>query len=162
LQQACLAAHAIEEMRGQDVVVLDLTKITPIADYFVIATGTSGRQMRAAAGDVHRLLKASGSSRIGLEGEGSNSWILQDFGDIVVHLFTAEAREAYDLENLWGDAPRVDWKAELAAKSTKESKPAVKQKAKAAEASESEAKKPTKPRSVKKPSAPRKKKPADE
>lgn len=155
-------------MRGQDVVVLDLTKITPIADYFVIATGTSGRQMRAAAGDVHRLLKASGSSRIGLEGEGSNSWILQDFGDIVVHLFTAEAREAYDLENLWGDAPRVDWKAELAAKSTKESKPAVKQKAKETGTSADEVDKPPaaraekKPRTAKKPSAPRKKKPADE
>jgi len=103
----------IEETRGQDVVVLDLTKITPIADYFIIATGTSSRQMRAAAGEVHRLFKAAGSNRIGLEGEGGNTWMLQDFGDIVVHLFTSEARETYDLENLWGDAPRIDWKAEL-------------------------------------------------
>lgn len=140
-------------MRGQDVVVLDLTKITPIADYFVIATGTSSRQMRAAAGEVHRLFKSKGSSRLGLEGEGSNSWMLQDFGDIVVHLFTSESREAYDLENLWGDAPRIDWKSELE-KSDKPVKATAKRKAKA---EESEAEKPAKPRAPRK-----KKKPADE
>lgn len=106
--------------------------------------------MRAAAGEVHRLFKGFGSQRIGLEGEGSNTWMLQDFGDIVVHLFTRESREAYDLENLWGDAPRVDWKTEL----EKSAKPAAKKsKPKSAEAEESSEAKPAKPR------APRKKKP---
>lgn len=150
---ACRAAQSIEEMRGQDVVVLDLTKITPIADYFVIATGTSSRQMRAAAGEVHRLFKAKGSNRLGLEGEGSNSWMLQDFGDVVVHLFTSEAREAYDLENLWGDAPRIDWKSELENPS-KPVKAAAKRKVKA---DDGDGEKPAEPRAPRK-----KKKPADE
>lgn len=132
LHLACLAAQTIEEMRGQDAVVLDLTRITPIADYFVIATGTSSRQMRSSAGEVHRLFKEAGSSRLGLEGEGSNSWILQDFGDIVVHLFTREARDLYDLENLWGDAPRVEWKS-LLEKSSRAAKGAPKKKSSSVE-----------------------------
>jgi len=142
-------------MRGQDVVLLDLTKITPIADYFLIATGTSSRQMRATAGEVHRLFKTAGSNRIGLEGEGSNSWILQDFGDVVVHLFTQDAREAYDLEHLWGDAPRIDWKEELVNPS-KPAKAPAKRSAKS-KGTEGEVEKPAKPRTPRK-----KKKPSED
>ncbi|MBL8850544.1 MAG: ribosome silencing factor, partial [Planctomycetaceae bacterium] len=82
---------------------------TPLFDYFVIGTGNSRRQMHAIAGEVRKVLKRYGSKRLGLEGLDSSKWIVQDFGDVVVHLFTEEARGLYDLEHLWGDALRVDW-----------------------------------------------------
>jgi ribosome-associated protein len=96
--------------------VLDLTKITPIADYFVLTTGTSRRQMHAIAEEVDRVLEAAGSSRIGLEGYDNSTWILQDYGDVVLHVFTAETRALYDLEHLWADAPRIDWQNQVKSK----------------------------------------------
>ena len=93
--------------------VLDLTPVTPIFDFFVITTATSGRQMRAIVDEVDRVLTGEGSKRIGTEGTATGTWILQDFGDIVLHVFTAEARKLYDLENLWADAVPVDWQAYL-------------------------------------------------
>jgi ribosome-associated protein len=109
LEHACLAAKACDDLRGKDTIVLDLTGITPLFDYFVISTGNSRRQMHAMAVDVQRVLKRRGSKRLGLEGFESSKWIVEDFGDVVVHLFTDEARGLYDLEHLWGDAPRVEW-----------------------------------------------------
>jgi len=111
LERACLAARVLEDTRGQDTLVIDLTKLTPIVDYFVIATGASPRQMKSMAEEVHQVLKKSGSRRIGSEGEESSPWVLQDYGDIVIHIFTSDARKLYDLEHLWADAPQVDWKA---------------------------------------------------
>ena len=87
--------------------------MTPIFDFFVITTATSARQMRAVVDEVDRVLKSEGSRRIGTEGAATGTWILQDFGDIVLHVFTAEARKLYDLENLWADAVPVDWQAYL-------------------------------------------------
>jgi ribosome-associated protein len=108
---ACQSAQAAEDSRGKDALVLDLTGVTPIADYFVIATGASGRQMRAVAEEVDRVLREHGSRPVGIEGKDDSQWILHDFGDIVLHVFSPEARKLYDLEHLWADAPRVDWKA---------------------------------------------------
>ena len=102
-----------DEYRGRDTVVLDLTRITPVVDYFVITTGTSKRQMHAIAEEVDRVLAEENSKRIGLEGYDSSTWILQDYGDVVLHIFTAETRELYALEQLWADAPKIDWNAEL-------------------------------------------------
>ena len=114
LKAACLCAKAAEDTRGKDTLVLDLSEVTPIADYFVITTGASGRQMNAVAEEVDRVMRASGGSRPrGVEGQRDSSWILHDFGDIVLHVFNPEARKLYDLEHLWADAPRVDWKAAL-------------------------------------------------
>lgn len=90
--------------------VLDLTGVTPIVDFFVITTATSGRQMRAVAEAVGNMLRGSGAKRIGREGIEGSSWILLDYGDIVLHVFSPEARIQYDLEHLWADAPHVDWK----------------------------------------------------
>jgi ribosome-associated protein len=109
LGHACLAAKVCDDLRGKDTIVLDLTGITPLFDYFVISTGNSRRQMHAIAEEVQRVLKRHGSPRLGQEGADSSKWIVQDFGDVVVHLFTEEARGLYDLEHLWGDAPRIDW-----------------------------------------------------
>jgi ribosome-associated protein len=110
-----LCARIADEYRGKDTRVLDLTGVTAIFDFFVLTTATSDRQMRAIADEVDRVLSAEGSRRLGTEGTATptNTWILQDFGDIVLHVFTAEARKLYDLENLWADALPVDWQAYL-------------------------------------------------
>ena len=87
-----------------------MTPVTPIVDFFVVTTASSGRQMRAIAEEVEQLMKSHGSRpRIGVEGCDSEIWILQDYGDIVLHVFSPEGRELYDLEHLWADAPEVDW-----------------------------------------------------
>lgn len=107
---ACLAAQGCADLKGKDTVVLDLTSVTPITDFFVVTTATSGRQMRAIAEEVEQLMKKHGSRpRVGVEGRESETWILQDYGDIVLHVFSREGRELYDLEHLWGDAPVTDW-----------------------------------------------------
>ena len=113
LRQACQAAAVCDEFRAEDIVVLDLTTITPLFDYFVVATGTSRRQMHAIAEEVDKALKSGGSRRKGIEGYHESSWIVEDYGDIVLHVFTEESRENYDLEGLWADAPRVNWQAVL-------------------------------------------------
>jgi ribosome-associated protein len=113
IRQACLCARIADEYRGKETRVLDLTCVTPIFDFFVITTATSARQMRAIVDEVDRVLTSEGSRRIGTEGATTGTWILQDFGDIVLHVFTAEARKLYDLENLWADAVPVDWQAFL-------------------------------------------------
>lgn len=110
LKHACRCAQVAADYRGQNTVVLDLTKVTPIFDYFVVTTGTSPRQMRAIADEVERVLSEEGSSRLGVEGYETSTWILQDYGDVVLHIFTPETRSVYDLEHLWADAPHVDWK----------------------------------------------------
>ena len=115
LHQACLCAQLAEDNRGTDTLVLDLTQITPIMDYFIVTTGTSGRQMRALSDHIDNFLEEQGVRRIGMEGKDNANWILYDYGDIVVHVFSPEARQLYDLEHLWADAPQVDWKAHLQA-----------------------------------------------
>lgn len=108
---ACLAAQACEGLKGKETVVLDMTSATPIVDFFVVTTATSGRQMRAIAEEVEHLMKSRGNRpRIGIEGRQSGTWILQDYGDIVLHVFSPEGRDLYDLEHLWANAPQVDWK----------------------------------------------------
>ncbi len=108
---ASLAAQACADLKGKDSIVLDMTLVTPIVDFFVVTTATSGRQMRAIAEEVEQLMKKRGSRpRVGVEGRDSETWILQDYGDIVLHVFSPDGRELYDLEHLWADAPQVDWK----------------------------------------------------
>ncbi len=111
LDDAKRVAQVCDDYRGRDTIVLDLTGITPICDYFVITTGSNRRQIHAIADEVNRVLKESGSARMGREGYDESSWVVQDYGDVVLHVFTPETRELYDLENLWADAPRVEWEA---------------------------------------------------
>ena len=113
LKAACLCAQAAEDSRGKETLVLDLTDVTRIVDFFVITTGASGRQMNAVAEEVDRVMCTTGSRPRGIEGKKDSNWILHDFGDIVLHVFSPEARKLYDLEHLWADAPRIDWKAAL-------------------------------------------------
>ncbi|MFN0196504.1 MAG: ribosome silencing factor [Planctomycetaceae bacterium] len=106
-----MCAQAADEFRGKDIVILDLRKITPVFDFFVIVTAGSPRLMRSIAEESDRLLKLSGSRRLGAEGHDSATWILHDYGDVVLHIFSAEARANYDLERLWADAPQVPWQS---------------------------------------------------
>ena len=112
LANAVAAARCADEMRAKDIVVLDMTKIASIVDFFVIATGTSRRQMHAIADEVSRRVKGEeGYSRLSIEGYRTEGhWILMDFGDVVLHVFTEEGRQLYDLENLKADAERVEWR----------------------------------------------------
>jgi len=98
---------AIDDKFGKDTVILDMRKITPMADYFVITTGGNPNQMGAIADNVESELLKQGVKMLHQEGTGS-SWILMDFGNIIVHVFDNEFREFYDLERLWADASKLD------------------------------------------------------
>lgn len=106
------AARLAANTRGQDVVVLDVAGISPVTDFFVIATGTSARQMRTVCGEIAELAEQHNMSPLAKCGYEGEQWILSDFVDVVVHVFSPEARTFYDLDNLWGDARRVEWKPE--------------------------------------------------
>jgi ribosome-associated protein len=101
-----------EETRGGDVRVLDLRGVTPMFDYFVVATGSSGRQIHAMADEIKQAIAKDFSDKPrGTEGYEEGRWIVLDYGDVVVHLFDAEAREFWDLEGLWSDAKPVAMQA---------------------------------------------------
>lgn len=112
-QFAIEAARLAFHTRCSNVVVLDVSGLSPVTDFFVIATGTSTPQMRAVASQVGELGEKTNFapfSRSGYEGE---SWILVDCIDVVFHVFSTESRQFYDLDNLWGDAVRVDWRKDM-------------------------------------------------
>jgi ribosome-associated protein len=109
MQFAQAAAKLADERHCTDIAVLDLQGTSPATDYFVIATGTSGRQMRTVADEISEAGRGSGFQRFGRAGYDQGRWILLDFVDVVVHLFDGEYREYYDLELLWGDAQRIDY-----------------------------------------------------
>lgn len=105
-----MIARLMEDYRGQDTVVLDMTNLTAVFDFFVITTGTSRRQMHAMAEEADRVMEEKGSDRIGREGFDNDAWVLEDYGNVVLHIFNPESRDIYNLESLWADAVRVDWK----------------------------------------------------
>jgi len=107
--RAILAARIANDHKAKDILILDLTKLTPLYDYFVLSTGNSRRQLRTVAEEVDAGLRAVGDKRIGIEGYEASQWILQDYGDVVVHVFEPTKRVYYELEELWADAGRVDW-----------------------------------------------------
>ena len=101
------AAKLAVERHCINIVVLDLMEISPATDYFMIATGTSDRQMRSVADDICQMAREQGQQRFGRAGYDQARWILLDFVDVVIHIFDAEYRDYYDLELLWGDAERL-------------------------------------------------------
>ena len=108
LQLALAAARVAEENQGQDIALLDMRSITPVFDYFVIVTGNSRRQLHAISEEIdHRLEDDLGDRRMGIEGYNESRWILLDYGNVVIHLFDAETREYYALEQFWNQAPQV-------------------------------------------------------
>ena len=106
--RALAAARAAEESRGKDVHVLDLRGITQLFDYFVVATGASRRQLHAMADEIELVMKKQmHDTRRGLEGYEEGRWIVLDYGDVVVHLFDAESRDYWDIEQLWSGCKSV-------------------------------------------------------
>ncbi len=101
--------------KTEDVVILDLRGLSSLADYFVLGTGTSERQMHAVLDRIRRHARSVARRPLNVAEPPSASWLLADYVDVIVHLFDAEHRSYYDLDGLWGDAPRVSWDAQDAA-----------------------------------------------
>jgi len=107
-RRALVAARTALANRGENVVILDTRDLTPVFDYFVLATGTSRRQLHAMSEEIdHALEDDLGDRRLGIEGYVESRWILLDYGDVVIHLFDGDARRYYALEDLWHEARRV-------------------------------------------------------
>jgi ribosome-associated protein len=104
---AAAAAKIALERRCKEVTVLDLRGLSPATDYYVIATGSSARQMRTVADEICEYAKNEGIQRFGQAGYEQGRWILVDFVDVVVHVFDEEYRQYYELELLWGDAKEL-------------------------------------------------------
>ena len=104
---AVAAARAAQEKKAEEVALLDLRGVSGYADFIVICSGTSDRQLEAIAEGVTQELKARGRRVIGSEGQRGGRWVLLDFGDLVVHVFHRDERAHYDLEGLWADAPQI-------------------------------------------------------
>lgn len=102
------AVRLLDSKKAQDIVVLDVGKITPLGDYFVIASGTSTTQVKSLSEELDEKLGGLGVNPKRVEGEKTAVWILMDYADVIVHLFHGETRDFYCLERLWADAPRVD------------------------------------------------------
>ena len=111
VSEACLvAARAADAKQGEATVVLAMSDTLGVTDAFVITSGRNTRQVRTIVDEVEREVKADGGpSPLRVEGRDDFGWVLMDYGDFVVHVFLDERRSYYDLERLWGDAPRVDW-----------------------------------------------------
>jgi len=109
VERACIAARKAQENKAVDILVLDLRGITPIFDFFVLCTGNSRRQIHTIAEDVDAAMHEDGDHRMGIEGYEASKWVIQDYGDVLVHIFDAETRDYYKLEELWADAKKIDW-----------------------------------------------------
>jgi ribosome-associated protein len=107
IETALIAAGAADKKKGIDIIILDLRELTSIADYFVICSGASTTQVEAISDEVGRRLAEEHLRPSHIEGESESTWILLDYGDVVVHVFEEQTRAYYALDRLWGDAPRV-------------------------------------------------------
>lgn len=102
-----MSLKASQAKKGEDVVILDLKSLSSFTDYFVIMNGNSKRQNVAICENVERELKEKNIKPASIEGRKNAEWILMDYGNFIIHIFSKEAREYYSLEKLWGDAPRL-------------------------------------------------------
>lgn len=107
LRTARLAADAALDKKAEEVLLVDLRERSSYADFLVLCSGSSDRQLEAIADSVWMRLKESGHRLVGKEGGGAGRWLLLDFGDVVVHVFHQDERHHYDLEGLWADAPQI-------------------------------------------------------
>lgn len=98
---------ALENLKGKDIVVLDVRKLTGITDYMVMCSGTSNRHVKSLAENVEIELKKAGCPPMGTEGAQVSDWVLVDLSDVIVHVMTSEARAFYDLERLWSTSPKA-------------------------------------------------------
>jgi len=121
LSKAKLCLEIIEERKAVDPVLFEVGKLTSIADYFLIASGSSSRQVQAISRHLQRRMREIGYRAYGVEGEQEGHWVLMDYGEVVIHIFYHPLREFYDLEGLWIEAPRVGLTASETKKKTPKS-----------------------------------------
>lgn len=107
-QLSDLVIDALEEVKGKDIVRLDVRKMTSVTDYMVVASGTSNRHVKALAEAVAEKAKEAGHRPSGVEGEDGSEWVLLDLGDTLVHVMLPRVREFYNLEKLWSLSPTTD------------------------------------------------------
>ena len=105
---AVAVTKALDSKKGVDIKLLKIDKVSSLADYFLICTGTSGTHVKTLCDFAEYTLEQMGETLLGREGHRGNTWELLDYGTIVIHVFTEEARKFYDLERLWADAEQVD------------------------------------------------------
>lgn len=118
VELARAAADAVFSKKGEDILLLDVSKVFFLSDVFVLASGTSRPHVQALAEFVEEQLGAQFDLKpIRVEGQTEGEWILLDYGDIIVHLFQSEPREFYSLERLWGDSGRIGWDQPIASDS---------------------------------------------
>lgn len=102
-------ARLAKDRNCEDILVLDLRELSPVTEHFVIATGTSNRQLRSLCDEIEKLGRDMGQKVWKVAGREAGDWIVMDFVDVVVHLFNEPLRRYYDLELIWGEAPQVAW-----------------------------------------------------
>lgn len=107
-EMARIAYHALADKKGEDIKIIDIGGVSVLADYFLIASGSNESQIRAMVDNVEEELSKAGYSVKQREGYGTGSWVLMDFGDIIVHVFDRENRLFYDLERIWRDGKTID------------------------------------------------------
>lgn len=112
--RAVSCAHAADERKAENITVLKVGEMSALTDYFVICTGRNPRHLRALRIEMEERVEEMDGHVVGTEGEPDAGWVLVDADSVVVHLFSADKRELYDLEMLWGDCPRIDWSARRA------------------------------------------------
>ena len=97
--------QALEDVKGQDILTLDVAKLTSITDYMILVSGTSNRHVKALVDEVVEVAKSTGNPPLGVEGRENYEWVLLDVGDVIVHVMQKEARAFYELERLWSELP---------------------------------------------------------
>ena len=107
-EMAKIAFEALEDKKGEDVCAIDISSVSVLADYFVIANGNSDSQVRALVENVEEKMHKAGYAAKETEGHRSGAWVLIDFGDVIVHIFDRENRQFYNLERIWNDGKRID------------------------------------------------------
>lgn len=111
LDKTKFAVHAADEGKAEEITILDVRAVSGVTDYFVIFTGSGTNHVRALAKRVEDALRENGVKPSSVDGARTTAWVAMDYGNVIVHAMTADSRRTYDLERLWGDAPRVDIKA---------------------------------------------------
>ena len=106
--RALRGVNAALEKKAKDLVILSVKEISAFADYFIICSGSSDRQVRAIAAAIQENLKTADILPLGIEGEAAGQWVLMDYDDVIIHIFLDPVRAFYDLERLWSEAPRMD------------------------------------------------------
>ena len=106
-EMARIAVEALEDKKANDVRIIDIEKISTIADYFIIAGGTNRNQVQAMSDEIEERLGKTGTAPKHIEGYAGANWILMDYGDIVIHIFDEENRVFYDLERIWRDGESI-------------------------------------------------------